>query len=103
MHPPDCCCLACLPACAPPPKAEFDALPPRWRRYVCDLETIADPAGMVRENAMLRDRVEQLEAAREIERGCECSSEDEEEGGCRACPRKYKHTGPCHELVMRCF
>ncbi len=62
-HATDCVCLACVPVCAPPTKAEFDALPPRWRRYVADLETLADPAGMVRENALLRDRIAQLEAA----------------------------------------
>lgn len=60
MHPPDCLCLTCVPACAPPTKAEFDTLPPRWRRYVADLETNADPAGMVRENAMLRDQIRQF-------------------------------------------
>jgi hypothetical protein len=62
MHPSDCLCLACVPACAPPTKAEFDALPARWRRYVADLETNADPGGMVRENAMLKDRIRQLGA-----------------------------------------
>ena len=62
-HAADCLCLACVPACAPPSKAEFDALPARWRRYVADIETNADPAGTVRENALLKDRVAQLEAA----------------------------------------
>jgi len=61
-HANDCVCLTCVPHCPPPTKAEFDALPSRWRRYVADLETNCDPGGMVRENAMLRDRIVQLEA-----------------------------------------
>lgn len=62
MHSSDCLCLICVPACAPPTKTEFDALSTRWRRYVADLETNCSPGDMVRENAMLRDRVSQLEA-----------------------------------------
>lgn len=68
VHSSDCLCLICVPACAPPTKAEFDALPARWRRYVADLETNADPAGRARENAMLKDQIRQLGVLIEEER-----------------------------------
>lgn len=41
---------------------EVNALPERVRRYIHDLETNADPAGMVRANVLLRDQVEYLGA-----------------------------------------
>ena len=39
---------------------EINALPEHVRRYVRDLETICDPAGMVQEIAALRDQVRAL-------------------------------------------
>jgi len=42
---------------------EVNALPEHIRRYVRDIETICDPAGMVQEIAGLRMQVEQLTAA----------------------------------------
>lgn len=45
------------------PSAEnINALPEPLRKYIADLETNADPAGMVRENSILRDTVAALEA-----------------------------------------
>lgn len=57
----------------PPPKGDYwerwvpdsehiNALPQPVRSYVHDLATNADPAGMVAENALLRDTVAALEA-----------------------------------------
>lgn len=42
--------------------AEINALPDRVRRYIHDLETMADPAGMVRENILVREENAQLRA-----------------------------------------
>ena len=45
------------------PTAEnIDALPEALRKFVHDLETNADPAGMVAENTLLRDQVKGLQA-----------------------------------------
>ena len=45
------------------PTAEnINALPPALRRYVHNLETNADPAGMVCDNTLLRDQVRRLES-----------------------------------------
>lgn len=44
------------------PTAEnINALPEALRKFIHDLETNADPAGMVAENALLRDTVTQLQ------------------------------------------
>jgi hypothetical protein len=44
------------------PTAEnINALPRPLRDYIHRLEANTDPAGMVRENVLLRDRIEQLE------------------------------------------
>lgn len=45
------------PDWAPTPET-INKLPAPLRRYIHDLETNADPAGMVRENVLLRDQVE---------------------------------------------
>jgi hypothetical protein len=45
----------------PTPEA-INALPEPLRRYIHDLETDVDPAGMVRENVMLRAERDQLVA-----------------------------------------
>lgn len=45
-----------------PDAQHINALPQPVRSYVHDLETNADPAGMVAENVLLRDLVEALEA-----------------------------------------
>jgi hypothetical protein len=42
---------------------EINALPERERRYIHELSTICDPAGMVQEIAALKDQVSQLTAA----------------------------------------
>lgn len=42
---------------------EINALPEHMRRFVRDLETIADPARMVQEIAALKDQVAQLTIA----------------------------------------
>lgn len=39
----------------------INALPRPLRKYIHDLHTNCDPAGMVRENVLLRERVAQLE------------------------------------------
>lgn len=39
---------------------EINALPDKIRRYIHDLETRCDPAGEVRERALLKDENEQL-------------------------------------------
>ena len=45
------------------PTAEnINALPDPLRKYIADLETNADPAGMIQENMSLRATIEQLEA-----------------------------------------
>ena len=41
---------------------EVNALPERVRRYIHDLETNADPAGMVQENTCLRENILALTA-----------------------------------------
>ncbi len=43
---------------------EINALPEKLRRYVHDIETICDPAGMVQEIAALKDQNAQLLAER---------------------------------------
>jgi hypothetical protein len=48
--------LAITGGLAPRPE-HINALPQPARKYVHDLETNADPAGMVAENALLRDRL----------------------------------------------
>ncbi len=45
-----------------PTPENINALPRPLRKYLHDLETNADPAGMVAENAMLRTTVEQLQS-----------------------------------------
>lgn len=40
--------------------SEINALPEGPRHYIYLLETMADPAGMVRENCFLRDTIEAL-------------------------------------------
>ena len=47
-----------------PTSAEINALPERWRKFICDLETLCDPAGMVQEIGALKDQVAQLTASR---------------------------------------
>lgn len=37
-------------------------LPDPLRRYIHDLETLVDPAGIVRENRLVRDQIAQLSA-----------------------------------------
>jgi hypothetical protein len=44
-----------------PTSENINALPRPLRKYIHDLHTHCDPAGLVRENALLRDRLEQLE------------------------------------------
>lgn len=46
----------------------INALPEPLRRYIMHLETICDPAGMVRENWEMREHVRQVEAMLERER-----------------------------------
>lgn len=51
------------------PTAEnINSLPKGMKNYVCHLETNADPAGMVRENTLMKDLINQLEAKIEIVR-----------------------------------
>jgi len=40
---------------------EINALPENVKRYIHDLETNADPAGIIRENIFLKDQVKALE------------------------------------------
>lgn len=45
------------------PTAEcINALPKPLRQYIHDLETMADPAGIIQENALLQDQTRQLDA-----------------------------------------
>jgi hypothetical protein len=44
-----------------PTSENINALPEPLRKLIHDLHTNCDPAGLVRENALLRDRLEQLE------------------------------------------
>jgi len=41
---------------------EINALPERVRQYIHDLETNADPAGTIQENALLKDQTRELDA-----------------------------------------
>ena len=43
--------------------AEVNALPELIRAYIMQLETMCDPAGLVRENAQLKDVVRELSAS----------------------------------------
>lgn len=45
-----------------PTAAAINALPDPLRRYIHDLETMADPAGLVQENYELRLQVRAVEA-----------------------------------------
>jgi len=45
-----------------PTAANINALPKPLRNYIYGLETNADPAGMVAENALLKDQTRQLDA-----------------------------------------
>lgn len=45
-----------------PTAANINALPPPVRKYIHDLETLADPAGIVQENVLGRDTIKALEA-----------------------------------------
>ena len=38
-----------------PTVANINALPNGIRHYICDLETLADPAGIVKQNVFLKD------------------------------------------------
>lgn len=48
-----------------PTPEHINALPAPIRRYIAELETLCDPAGIVRENVMLRDALAALEKMRE--------------------------------------
>lgn len=41
---------------------EINALPDRVRQYIHDLETNADPAGTIQDNALLKDQTRELDA-----------------------------------------
>ncbi len=41
---------------------EINELPVRARQYIHDLETNADPAGTIQENALLKDQTRELDA-----------------------------------------
>lgn len=59
---------------APPPvearqsltAAEINALPERVRAYIAGIETLCDPAGLVRENMQMKDVVRELSASNRI-------------------------------------
>jgi hypothetical protein len=44
-----------------PTPEHVNSLPQPLRKYIHDLETIADPAGIVRENSQLKDQIRSLE------------------------------------------
>ena len=45
------------------PTAEnINALPDPLREYICHIETLCDPAGIVAENTLLQDQTRQLDA-----------------------------------------
>jgi hypothetical protein len=46
----------------PPTAQEINALPPNLRRWIHALETDADPAGTIRQNALVTEENEQLRA-----------------------------------------
>jgi hypothetical protein len=46
----------------PPTSAEINALPPNLRRWIHELETDADPAGTIRQAALVEDENRQLRA-----------------------------------------
>ena len=54
------------------PTAEnINALPDPVRKYIHDLETNADPAGIIRENTIARDTVQSFEAwVNDLQAGC---------------------------------
>ena len=52
-----------------PTAANINALPLPLRRFIHDLETMADPAGLVQENYELRAQVKAVEAMVERLRG----------------------------------
>ena len=57
-----------------PDPAHINALPQPVRKYVQDLETNADPTGMVAENALLRDLIGALEMfIQKLERSARCA------------------------------
>ncbi len=45
-----------------PTPDNINALPGPLRKYVCRIETLCDPAGMVAENMLLKDQTRQLDA-----------------------------------------
>ena len=45
-----------------PTPDNINALPGPVRKYVCRIETLCDPAGMVAENMLLKDQTRQLDA-----------------------------------------
>ena len=49
-----------LPEHWQPTPENINALPEPLRRYVMRLETMADPAGLVRENALLKEQIAAL-------------------------------------------
>ena len=72
---------------------EINSLPEHLRRYVRDLETICDPAGMVQEIAGLKMQVAEL-AAR-YERGkAEGVREEREAEAAKSCETCGRNTGP---------
>jgi len=44
-----------------PTPENINALPEPIRQYISDLETQSDPAGMVRENTLLKDQLKQMQ------------------------------------------
>jgi len=45
-----------------PTPDNINALPPPLKDYICHIETLCDPAGMVAENTLLKDQTRQLDA-----------------------------------------
>ena len=50
-----------------PTPDNINSLPEKVKNYVCGLETLCDPAGIVAENMLLKDEMEILRAAIEKE------------------------------------
>ena len=46
-----------------PTPENINRLPEKLRRYVCSIETMCDPAGIVAENTLLRDELEMIKSA----------------------------------------